>query len=198
MCVSVCVCVCLYLLLWHRQIPTPIAHTTHHPVYVFEREPSEMRAWLMLYITAPRMRKVTHCAVLLAGPHHHQASPSIAAAVWEKSRFQSSFYQTELEIQANRAQNVQEKHISSCLWDLLQSHSRRKSRVSTPSTYRPPTLPPSPLCVCVCISPILFPLLSLRRHTHETRRQGPFSFDTSVPHPSRRRVFFFNLPTTNL
>ena len=63
-------------------------------------------------------------------------------------------------------------------------------------TDRRLSLPPP--CVCVCISPILFPLLSLRRHTHETRRQGPFSFDTSVPHPSRRRVFFFNLPTTNL
>ena len=73
MCVGPSVCVCLS---YFPSYPRPVC------VCLSCLQPSNLRRvkWepdLMLYITAPRMRKVTHCVVLLVGPHR-QASPYLS------------------------------------------------------------------------------------------------------------------------
>lgn len=176
LCVRVCVCLSLsqHLL---RQIPTLVPCKHHHPVCMyFVREPSEMRAWLMLYITAPRMRKVTHCAVLLARPHH-QASPSNVAAVWKPPRVSIASKGTPIQVKTVYQFHQFSIRIFHRVFVLYYepSHVRKpleKSRVCVDFVYTD-----SPLhcvCVCVCISPSFAHFYSTYRrhtHTHETRRQ---------------------------
>ena len=151
----------------------------------------------MLYITAPRMRKVTHCAVLLAGPHH-QASPLsnnqivAACSVWKQLESFVHFHPTapedpnwannERRINVGHTLSKRRIYISSrlCVCKLYTHASRRKSdrvcrllsidRLSLPIPLLSPPIPP---------------------YTHKTRRQGPFSFDTSVPHPLASSCVFF-------
>ena len=153
----------------------------------------------MLYITAPRMRKVTHCAVLLAGPHH-QASPLsnnqivAACSVWKQLESFVHFHPTapedpnwannERRINVGHTLSKRRIYISSrlCVCKLYTHASRRKSdrvcrllsidRLSLPIPLLSPPIPP---------------------YTHKTRRQGPFSFDTSVPHPLASSCVFFLL-----
>lgn len=72
---------------------------------------------------------------------------------------------------------------------VLHTHTRKSPKkrpcVST-LVYRPtPSLSPT------FFSPL--PIPPPYTHTHQTRRQGPFSFDTSVPHPLASSCVFLLL-----
>lgn len=183
---------------------------------------SEMRAWLMLYITAPRMRKVTHCVVLLTGPH--QASSSIVSIVaW-----------SGLEVRVKR-QSVLDQGPSAISF-IIALYVWFCVCVPEPFYYGPtqreicvqytfihtfigpfekPCILPlvSLFSLSLCVHPPFphtQPSLSRRcccycrrrqeRHTsvghtdtHRTRKT--FRFDTSVPHPKSRRLVFFSPAT---